>query len=382
MSILKGISDAVGGTFADQWKDIITAASFDEHTVVVPGVFQKTNNGRGANTQGSANVISNGSKIFVPENTAAFIFSEAGIEDVITESGSFEYKNGQSSVFNSKEFSGGVINQMVDRGSSILKQSAERVGFGGQTADQKKIAFVNLREIRGIKFGTRGPLVYNDNYYGADLEILAFGSFAIKVTNAEKFIKNFVPANVSYLSFDDADSKAQIVSEFLQSLISAINSLSSQYRISELPSHTSEISKKIAVDGDNAGSWSERFGFEVTKVGIENIEFSADARELVKKFSSNKMSARAYDDVSQRSANIAAQQKVAQGVEDNGLGDGAGLIMGMNMAQNVLGNQATSSTSNNLDEQIETLKKLKDLLDIGILTEKEFNTKKKEILGL
>jgi hypothetical protein len=34
------------------------------------------------------------------------------------------------------------------------------------------------------------------------------------------------------------------------------------------------------------------------------------------------------------------------------------------------------------DEQIETLKKLKDLLDAGILTQEEFDAKKKEIMGL
>lgn len=35
-----------------------------------------------------------------------------------------------------------------------------------------------------------------------------------------------------------------------------------------------------------------------------------------------------------------------------------------------------------LDDQIEALKKLKDLVDAGILTEDEFNAKKKEIMGL
>ena len=60
MGILKGISDAIGGTLADQWKDIITAGTFDERTLVVPGVLQKTNNGRGTNLYGSDGIISNG----------------------------------------------------------------------------------------------------------------------------------------------------------------------------------------------------------------------------------------------------------------------------------------------------------------------------------
>ena len=75
MGIIQAFSGAISGTLADQWRDIITAGHFTEYTVVAPGIFQQTNNGRGANYKGSADVISNGSKIFVPENTAAFIFA-------------------------------------------------------------------------------------------------------------------------------------------------------------------------------------------------------------------------------------------------------------------------------------------------------------------
>ncbi|CAM3115212.1 SPFH domain-containing protein [Lactococcus hircilactis] len=384
MGILKGISDAIGGTLADQWKDIITAGTFDERTLVVPGVLQKTNNGRGTNLYGSDGIISNGSKIFVPENTAAFIFSESGIENIITEPGSFDYQDGQTSIFNDKEFNGSsLFNQMIDRGTSVLKQSADRVGFGGQSSEQKRIAFVNLREIRGIKFGTHGPLVYNDLFYGVDLEITAFGAFSMKITNPITFIKKFVPANVNFVSFDDKNTKAQISSEFIQSFTVAVNSLSATYRISQLPAHTNEISSKIATDSDNAGTWSDRFGFEVTKVGIENIEFSEDSRALVKQFSANKMNVKAFDDISQHTANIAAQQKIAQGIQDNGLGDGAGMVFGMNMAQNMGGQAQTSSTPPlSIDQQIETLKKLKDLVDLGILSQSEFDIKKKEIMGL
>jgi hypothetical protein len=35
-----------------------------------------------------------------------------------------------------------------------------------------------------------------------------------------------------------------------------------------------------------------------------------------------------------------------------------------------------------LDEQIAAVKKLKELLDAGIMTEEEFNIKKKEVMGL
>lgn len=370
MGIIKAFTGAIAGTFADQWKDIITAGVFDERTAIAPGVQKSTNNGRGTNMNGSSGIISNGSKIYVPENTAAFIFSQSGIEDIITESGGYEYHDGQSSLFN-----GDSIEQ------SIFKQVIDRIGYGGISADEKQIAFINLREIRGIKFGTRGAQVYNDLYYGTDLEIFAYGSFTIQIKDAVRFIKNFVPANVMSYSFDDIQIRSQILPEFLQSFMVALNSLSSTYRISQLPSQANAISNMVAHDSDNAGTWGDRFGFEIVKVSIENIEFTDDSRELVKQYSSNKMNIKAYDDASQKASNIAAQQKISQGIQDNGLGDTGGMIFGMNTVQG-LGANAEPKQTMSFDEQIETLKKLKELVDSGILTEEEFNTKKKEIMGL
>src|ERR687894_1198004 len=70
MGLIRAAFGAVGGTLADQWVDFITAPQFDEQTLVAPGIVQQRNAGRGSNTQGSASIISDGSRITVPENTA------------------------------------------------------------------------------------------------------------------------------------------------------------------------------------------------------------------------------------------------------------------------------------------------------------------------
>lgn len=380
MGIIQAFTGALGGTFADQWKDIITAGHFTEYTVVAPGVYQQTNNGRGTNFKGSVDVISNGSKIFVPENTAAFIFSQAGIEDVITEAGGYEYRSGQPSIFSGDGFTASIVNQAVDR-----------LGYGGQTSEQKYLAFVNLREIRGLKFGTRGPMVYHDRFYGADLELMAFGSFSLRVVDAVAFVRNFLPANTRYYAFDSAEARQQISSEFMQAFLVAVNSLSATHRISELPSQAGSIAELIADDSSALGSWIKRYGLDVVQVGIESIEFSPESRELVKQYSANKMSISAFEDISQQTSNIAAQQKVAQGVQDHGLGDGGGMLFGMNLAQAISPLTAAPATpvapsaptpALSLDEQIESVKKLKELVDAGILSQDEFEVKKKQVMGL
>jgi membrane protease subunit (stomatin/prohibitin family) len=401
MGILKSINDAIGGTFADQWKEIITAGKFSEQMVVAPGIKQESNNARGANDNGSVGVISNGSIVRVPENTAAFIFSQAGIEQIITKSGEFVYQDGESSIFNrnnsktSEDDWSRIDNNDGKQGffgdgliKSIVNQTVDRVGFGGRAKTEKQISFVNLREIRGIKFGTPGPVLYHDNFYRADLEIIARGSYSVRVTDPTKFIREFLPVNVKFYSFSDAKVKSQISSEFIQSFMNAVNELSGQYKVSQLTSQGNEIAQAIIHDPANAGSWEERFGFKIVNVGIESIEFSADSKELVKKYTGDKMSLSAFEDISQSASNISAQQKVAEGIRDNGFGDVGGMFMGVNMAQMVnpvngqMKQHNATKSEMTFDEQVEYLKKLKELLDMGILTQEEFDKKKREVLSL
>lgn len=208
------------------------------------------------------------------EDTAAFIFSESGIEEIITAPGGHTYQSDKTSASNA----GGIEESFID-------QAVNFFGFGSRTPSQKQIAFVNLREIRGIKFGTRDPLSYNDLCYGTDLKIFAFGTFSIKVTDAEKFIRNYVPANVVYYSFNGVEAKERIMSEFLRFFADALSALSATYRILLLPPQMNEISRAISADSDIAETWQERFGFEILEVDIQNMEFSEDSRELVLQYS-------------------------------------------------------------------------------------------------
>lgn len=222
---------------------------------------------------------------------------------------------------------------------------------------------------------------------------------SLKVTDPVRFVRNFVPATTVSYSFDDEGPRRQILSEFVQSFIVAINSLSNEYRISQLPGKANDIATCVRGDRANAGTWNDRFGFEVSSVGIESIEFTEQSRQLVQQFASNKMNVAAYEGVSQQAGNMAAQQRIAQGIQDNGFGDG-GMLLGMNMAQAInpmtaapvqapapapapeAAAPASHTASMSVEEQVEAMKKMKELVDIGILSQEEFDAKKHEILGL
>ena len=53
MALIRAFAGALSGTFADQWLDIITVGQFDEHAVLMPGIYQETNRDRGSNTKHS-----------------------------------------------------------------------------------------------------------------------------------------------------------------------------------------------------------------------------------------------------------------------------------------------------------------------------------------
>ena len=94
MGFIKAFAGALGGTLADQWKDYIMPMSGAPATAgVIPAVPNGTNAGRGSNTHGSENIISNGSKMVVPEGTALVTMQDGKIiergrhEDLIEQGG-------------------------------------------------------------------------------------------------------------------------------------------------------------------------------------------------------------------------------------------------------------------------------------------------------
>ena len=79
MGIIKAVTQAVGGAFADQWLEVIEADNMGDQTVFTKGTLIR----RGENKKGTDNVVSNGSMIHVYDNCR--LHSRAGI----LQSGSF-----------------------------------------------------------------------------------------------------------------------------------------------------------------------------------------------------------------------------------------------------------------------------------------------------
>ena len=177
MGIIKAVGQAISGGFADQWLEAFEAEDMGEHTVFTRGVLLR----KGQNVKGSNDTVSNGSVIHVYDNQFMMLVDGGKIVDYTAEPGYYKVDNSSMpSLFNG------------ELGES-LRESFNRVRFGGQTPTAQKVFFVNLQEIKGIKFGTRNPINYFDQFYNAELFLRAHGTYSVKIVNPLQFYAEAIP---------------------------------------------------------------------------------------------------------------------------------------------------------------------------------------------
>ena len=99
----------------------------------------------------------------------------------------------------------------------------------------QKVYYINLQEIRGLKFGTKNAINYFDNFYNAELFLRTHGTYSIKVTDPLKFYAEVIPKNADRVEMEDINE--QYLNEFLEALQTSINQMSADgIRISYVPS--------------------------------------------------------------------------------------------------------------------------------------------------
>ncbi len=264
MGIIKALLEGVGGSLADQWLDVVEPEDMGDQTVFVRGVKVK----KGSNTKGNDDVITDGSVVHVYDNQFMILTDGGKVIDYTAEPGYYKVQNASApSLFNGQF------------GDSI-KESFERIKFGGMTPQSQKVFFVNLQEIKGIKFGTRNPVNYFDNFYNAELFIRAHGTYSIKISDPLKFYAEAIPRNANKVEINEINE--QYLSEFLEAFQASINKMSADgERISFVTSKGRELSKYMAEVLDE--DWKQMRGMEVQAVGIASISYDEESQKLINK---------------------------------------------------------------------------------------------------
>ena len=329
MGIIRAIKQTVGGTLADQWLEVIEPENMGGQTVLTAGV----RTGKGANRKGGKDTISNGSVIHVYEGQFMMLLDGGRIVDYSAEPGYFTVDNSSMPSM----FSGSL--------DDVVKNSFDRFRFGGATPTSQKVLYLNLQEIKGIRFGTRNPISYFDNFYNAELFLRAHGTYSIRITDPIKFYVEAIPKNKDQVEITDINE--QYLYEFLDALQSSINQMSADgMRISYVPSKSRELSKYMADTLDE--DWRQTRGMEIQAVAIASLSYDEKSQELLNLRNQGAM----LLDPSIREGYM--QGAFARGMEaagSNANGSTMG-FMGMQMGAQMGGNMAASMSAANQQQMI------------------------------
>ena len=402
MGFIRAFTGALGGSFADQWKDfLIPRADVTATAAVFSAVAQGTNAGRGANTKGSENIITNGSKIVVPEGTALITLQDGAITALIAEPGGYIYSSDDP---NSRSMFGGdgIL-------SSTIGQSWDRFKFGGQPGAQQLAFYINIKEIPNNKFGTQSEIYWDDAFLGTQVGVKTRGSYTLKISDPILFVKNFVPAkflqpNAPMFDFADMDNDAgsQLFNEVVGTLSAAFSHYTNDpdkgNRISRIQGDKIGFAQSMSAAVEEAYQWKTNRGLEIVSVALTAIEYDEDTRALLS-------DVKRADALSGARGNSFMQQSVARGMQaagENPNGGGMGMAfmgMGMNAAGGMMGAmnqteatpaaQAIQNQAQAAPAQAEAapaedvgtrIAKLQTLLDQGIITQEDFDAQRARIL--
>lgn len=396
MGFIKAFTGALGGTFADQWKDFyVPRADVAGTAALFQAVPQSQNNGRGENYKGNENIISNGSKIVVPEGMALITLQDGQITGLIAEPGGFEFRSNDPA--SQSMFAGdGIFAQTI-------KSTWEKVKFGGQPGSQQLAFYVNLKEIPNNRFGTQSEVYWDDAFFGTQVGAITRGTYTLKIVDPLLFVKNFVPAkylqpNAEVFDFADMDNDAgvQLFNEVVGSLSAAFSNYTNDptkgNRMSKIQADQIGFAQSLSAAVEDGYRWKTDRGLEIVKTAILAIEYDEDTKELMK-------DVKKADALAGARGNSFMQQAVARGMQAAGENGGASgmafMGMGVNAAGGVMGGmqqpnnpstynpgfgaQAQQQTQ---EDPTEKLLNAKKLLDAGAITQEDYDKLKAQILGI
>ncbi|QSQ44022.1 SPFH domain-containing protein [Xanthomonas translucens pv. translucens] len=383
MGLVQAVAGAIGGVLADQWKDFYTVpAGLPATAALFAAVPHGTNAGRGSNTGASSNIISNGSKIVVPEGYGLLLLQDGAITGFVAEPGGYEWRSEDPNA--QSIFAGdGLV-------APLIRQSWERFKFGGQPGSQQAAFFVSLKELPDNRFGTQSEIYWDDGFLGTQVGAVTRGAYTLKIVDPILFVKNFVPARYlqpgQVFDFTDLDNAAanQLFNEVVGSLAPAFslytNDPGKGNRMTKLQQDSLGFATSLSAAVEQAYQWRSERGLAIVKTAIVSIEYDANTRELLK-------TVQRADALAGARGNSNLQASVAQGIQSAGEHGGAAGLVGVGMATGMVGGvgslqQPVAPAAPAADDAVAKLKKAKEMLDLGLITQSDYDAAKAKALGL
>lgn len=270
MGLIKAFTTSVSSSLGDQFKEYVTCPSMESGVLIQKG---EVHHGKG-NKNPSEDVITNGSLIMVPEQCAMMIVENGKIIEFSAESGGFTFESGSEPSI----FTGGLGKGIIDS----IKQMGKRTTFGGQTAQNQKVYYINLLTFTNNKFGSVQPKKITDDKYGM-LEVTFFGEYGLKVEDPTLLVQNFIGSNsVDKITYKDL-FEGQFKSKFVEKLTQAITIVMRKHKIpfGDIGMYGTDISDEM--NNLLKEDLLNKYGMKITDVVIADINVTDDSMARINK---------------------------------------------------------------------------------------------------
>lgn len=238
------------------------------------------------------------------------------------------------------------------------------------------VYFVSTKTFTNLKWGTPNPIIMRDPQF-KQVRVKAFGTYFIKINDIKKFFTEYAGTGQIVRVAQVENSLRDIVSpKFAEALAEAGVS------VLDMVANYTELGDKIApiLQRD-----LDSFGIELVKFQVTSTSLPKEVEQFYDKMTNVNM----VDDMAKFSQfqQATAIEKAAEN-PGGGAGEGIGMGMGFGMAQQMMNQQIQnqpakpeSAKAQTREEIMTTLKELGSLKESGILTDEEFEAKKKELLA-
>lgn len=243
------------------------------------------------------NEIKNGAQLTVRESQVAVLVNEGKIADV--------YQPGRHQ----------LSTQNMPVLSTIMGWK-----YGFNSPFKVDVYFVNTKNFTDQKWGTKNPIMLRDAEFGP-IRLRAFGTYAVKVTDAGMFIKEIAGTQSHFTTEEIADQLRNLI---ITRFTDAIGE--SKIPALDLAANYDELSKFVS--GKINPEFNE-YGLTVTKFLVENVSLPPEVEAALDKRSSMGI----LGNLNQYAQFQAANAMEAAAKNPGGANPGIELGMGMAMAQ-------------------------------------------------
>ena len=272
MGFIKTVADSISSELKDQYLESFRTDSLGQE-ILVKRATPKNTNGR---NQGSADVISAGSKIIVPAGTYAVMLDNGKIIDSITEPGIYTWRDSSSGSL----LSGGL--------KSVMADAFDRFRFAGEVTKIQRLYYINGLEIMNQTCNEFLKLPYPDPFYG-NLYFKFRLMFSFRIVDPVKF---FEQTGNDTRTSDFMGSPALPKTPFLEvkdHMEEALNLCATRDKVPfpKLLSNKSRL--KDAVNETISKQWRERRGMIVESIALTELTLDEASRARVESFDSAKV---------------------------------------------------------------------------------------------